>query len=191
MIKISPSILSADFNKLGEAIKAIDEGKGDLVHIDIMDGHFVPNLTIGPSVVKALRGNTKLDFDVHLMIENPDKYIPKFIDVGANIIAVHPETSVHLHRTIQLIKSFPNMKAAVALNPSTPIQSIESVLLDLDMIVIMTVNPGFPAQAFIESMLPKIERTREMIDSCGKNIDIEVDGGVNASNISDIAAGES
>jgi ribulose-phosphate 3-epimerase len=153
MVKISPSILSADFNKLGIEVKAITDGGGDLVHIDIMDGHFVPNLTIGHGVVKALRKSTDLPFDVHLMIDDPDKYIPKYVDAGSNIIAVHPEACVHLHRTINLIKDN-SVKSAVALNPSTPISSIEHVLNDLDMIVIMTVNPGFPAQKFINTMLP-------------------------------------
>ncbi|WP_455392378.1 ribulose-phosphate 3-epimerase [[Eubacterium] cellulosolvens] len=181
MVKISPSILSADFNNLGTEVKAISEGGGDLIHIDIMDGHFVPNLTIGHSVVKALRKNTELPFDVHLMIDDPDKYILKFIEAGANIIAVHPEACVHLHRTINLIKEH-NVKAAVALNPSTTISSIEHVLEDLDMIVVMTVNPGFPAQKFINTMLPKIQKLRQLIQERGLKIDIEVDGGINAEN---------
>ena len=181
MVKISPSILSADFNKLGIEIKAITDGGGDLVHIDIMDGHFVPNLTIGHGVVKALRKSTDLPFDVHLMIDDPDKYIPKFVDAGSNIIAVHPEACVHLHRTINLIKDN-SVKSAVALNPSTPISTIEHVLDDLDMIVIMTVNPGFPAQKFINTMLPKIQQIRELIKDHGLTIDIEVDGGINVEN---------
>jgi ribulose-phosphate 3-epimerase len=186
MIKISPSILSADFNNLGTEIKAISDGGGDLVHIDIMDGHFVPNLTIGHGVVKALRKNTDLPFDVHLMIDEPDKYIPKFIDAGSDIIAVHPEACVHLHRTINLIKDN-NVKSAIALNPSTPISAIEHVLDNLDMIVVMTVNPGFPAQKFINSMLPKIRQIRELITERRLVIDIEVDGGITAENARAVA----
>jgi ribulose-phosphate 3-epimerase len=185
MVKISPSILSADFKKLGTEVKAIEDGGGDLVHIDIMDGHFVPNLTIGPSVVAALRNNTKLPFDVHLMIEDPDEYIPKFIDAGADIIAVHPEACVHLHRTIHLIKE-KNVKAAVALNPSTTLLSIEPIIEDLDMLVIMTVNPGFPAQKFIRTMLAKIRAAMQLINEKDLSIDIEVDGGVNSKNARDI-----
>jgi len=181
MVKISPSILSADFNQLGAAIRAITDGGGDLVHIDIMDGHFVPNLTIGPAVVKALRKNTELPFDVHLMISDPDAYMKKFINAGADIIAVHPETCIHLHRTLHLIKEN-NKKAGVALNPGTSISTIEPVLEDLDLIVIMTVNPGFPAQKFINSMLPKIKQTRELVDKYGLEIEIEVDGGINVEN---------
>jgi len=178
MVKIAPSILSADFNKLGSEVKLVEESGGDLVHIDIMDGHFVPNLTIGPSVVSALRKNTKLPFDVHLMISEPDKYIEKFIDAGADIIAVHPESCVHLHRTLSLIKA-KDVKVAIALNPSTPLTSIESVLGDLDMLVIMTVNPGFPAQKFIKSMVAKIQQTHELLQKRGLTIEIEVDGGIN------------
>ena len=179
MVKVSPSILSADFNNLGSEVKAIAQGGGDFIHIDIMDGHFVPNLTIGYGVVKALRKNTELPFDVHLMISDPDKYIPKFIDAGSDIIAVHPETCTHLHRTINYIKDN-NVTAAVALNPATPLSTIEHALDDLGMIVIMTVNPGFPAQKFIRGMLPKINQTRELIKERGLNIEIEIDGGINA-----------
>ena len=179
MVKVSPSILSADFNKLGSEIKAIADGGGDFIHIDIMDGHFVPNITIGYGVVKALRNNTELPFDVHLMISDPDKYIPKFIEAGSDIIAVHPEACTHLHRTINFIKEN-NVTAAVALNPATPLSSIEHAIDDLGMIVIMTVNPGFPAQKFIRGMLPKIKQTHEMIKERGLDIEIEVDGGINA-----------
>jgi ribulose-phosphate 3-epimerase len=186
MVKISPSILSADFKNLDSEVKAIAEGGGDFVHIDVMDGHFVPNLTIGHAIVKSLRESTKLPFDVHLMIEEPDKYIQNFIDAGSNIIAVHPEACAHLHRTLSLIKDH-DVKSAVALNPSTPLTSIEHVLDDLDMIVIMTVNPGFPAQKFIKSMLPKIKQTYKLIHERGLKIDIEVDGGVNVDNIREIA----
>jgi len=178
MVKIAPSILSADFNKLGSEVKLVEESGGDLVHIDIMDGHFVPNLTIGPSVVSALRKNTKLPFDVHLMISEPDKYIEKFIDAGADIIAVHPESCIHLHRTLMLIKA-KEVKVGIALNPSTSLTSIEPVLSDLDMLVIMTVNPGFPAQKFIKSMVTKIKKTHELLQKRGLSIEIEVDGGIN------------
>lgn len=178
MVKIAPSILSADFNKLGLEVKAVEEAGGDLIHIDIMDGHFVPNLTIGPAVVKALRKNTELPFDVHLMLSNPDQYLDKFIDAGSDIVAVHTEASKHLHRTLTEIRRN-DCKAAVALNPSTPIASIEPIIHDIDMIVIMTVNPGFPAQKFIKSLVPKIEQAREILDKSDLTIDIEVDGGVN------------
>jgi len=184
MVKISPSILSADFNELGRDVKAIDTGNGDLMHIDIMDGHFVPNLTIGHGLVKAIRNNTELPFDVHLMISEPNKYIEKYIEAGADIIAVHAEACIHLHRALRLIKDnkLRSVKAAVALNPSTPLCSIKPILEDLDMIVIMTVDPGFPAQKFIESMLPKIQRTHKLIQETGLPIEIEVDGGIKASN---------
>jgi ribulose-phosphate 3-epimerase len=163
---------------LGSEVKLVEESGGDLVHIDIMDGHFVPNLTIGPSVVSALRKNTKLPFDVHLMISEPDKYIEKFIDAGADIIAVHPESCIHLHRTLMLIKA-KEVKVGIALNPSTSLTSIEPVLSDLDMLVIMTVNPGFPAQKFIKSMVTKIKKTHELLQKRGLSIEIEVDGGIN------------
>ena len=185
MVKISPSILSADFNKLGQEVMAVEEAGGDLIHIDVMDGHFVPNITIGPAIVKALRKNTKLPFDVHLMINDPDAYLDEFIDAGSDIIAVSYEaiSSKHLHRTITEIKKN-DRKAAVALNPATSILNIEPILEDLDMIVIMTVNPGFPAQKFIKSVVPKISQTRKLIDDRGLNIEIEVDGGINADTIS-------
>jgi len=168
---------------LGSEVKKIDEGGGDWVHIDVMDGHFVPNLTIGPPIIKALRKNTDKPFDVHLMITDPDKYIEKFISAGANNIVVHPESSIHLHRTLNIIKDN-NVKAGVALNPSTPITNIEPILSDLDLIVIMTVNPGFPAQKFIPSIIPKIELTKKLINEQVLNIEIEVDGGINVNNAS-------
>ncbi len=184
MVKIAPSLLSADFNKLGDEVKAIEDAGGDLVHIDIMDGHFVPNLTIGPAVMEALRDNTKLPFDVHLMISEPDKYMEKFIRSGADIISVHPEACVHLHRTLSLIKEEAKkknkeVKSGIALNPATSIACCEPILEDLDMIVIMTVNPGFPAQKFIQSMLPKIRALRQLLNDRGLHVDIEVDGGIN------------
>ncbi|SCY85280.1 ribulose-phosphate 3-epimerase [Alkaliphilus peptidifermentans] len=182
MIKIAPSILSADFSKLGEDVNKVEAAGCDMLHIDVMDGHFVPNITIGPLVVKSLKGKTKLPFDVHLMIENPDKYIPDFVKAGADIISVHSEASIHLHRTIQLIKQH-GVKACVALNPATPLDVLEYVLADLDMVLIMTVNPGFGGQKFIEATLPKIEKLRSMTKERGLNIDIQVDGGINPENI--------
>ncbi|MGZ4121888.1 MAG: ribulose-phosphate 3-epimerase [Tumebacillaceae bacterium] len=178
-IKIAPSILSADFSKLGEDIRVVEEGGADYLHVDVMDGHFVPNITIGPLVVQAIKPHTKLPLDVHLMIENPDQYIPEFVKAGADIISVHVEATRHLHRTLQLIRSL-GVKAAVALNPHTPLTMIEHVLTDLDMVLLMTVNPGFGGQKFIEGVLPKIQNLRQMLDSRGlQHVEIEVDGGVN------------
>ncbi len=184
-MKLAPSILSADFSSLLEDIKKVEDAGCDLLHIDVMDGHFVPNITMGPPVVKSLKGKTKLPFDVHLMIENPDRYISQFVEAGADIISVHSEACVHLSRTIQLIKSY-NVKAAVALNPATPLDVIEYVLEDLDMVLIMSVNPGFGGQSFINSSLTKIEKLKKMIESKGLNIDIQVDGGVKADNVKSV-----
>ena len=178
-LKIAPSILSADFARLGEEIAAIDRAGADYIHIDVMDGHFVPNLTIGPGVIKALRPLTKKPFDVHLMIAPVDPYIPAFRAAGADILTVHPEANPHLHRTLQLIRS-EGAKAGVALNPATPLSAIEDVLADVDLVLVMTVNPGFGGQAFIESGLRKIAALRKAIDALGKPIEIEVDGGINA-----------
>jgi ribulose-phosphate 3-epimerase len=185
MVKISPSILSADFSKLGEEVAAAEKAGAELIHIDVMDGHFVPNITIGPLVVKAIRDVTKLPFDVHLMIENPDKYIKEFADSGADIITVHEEASVHLHRTIQNIKEC-GAKAGVSLNPATPLGSIEPVLHYLDMVLIMSVNPGFGGQKFIPETLQKIKQLEGMINERKLNIDIEVDGGVTVDNVSEV-----
>ena len=182
MGKIAPSILSADFTRLGEEIKAVEKAGADYIHIDVMDGHFVPNITIGPMLVKAARQVTKLPLDVHLMILHPDQFIDDFIKAGADLITVHAEAIDHLHRSIQYIRKA-GAKPAVSLNPATPLQGIEYVLEDLDMVLLMTVNPGFEGQAFIPEMIPKIERLREMIDKRGLNIEIEVDGGIGPDNI--------
>lgn len=186
MIKISPSILSADFARLGDEVKAIAAAGADYIHVDVMDGHFVPNITIGPLVVDGLRPVTDKPFDVHLMIENPDLYIPEFAKAGSDIITVHQEAVPHLHRTVQLIKSF-GKKAGVSINPGTPVNTLESILDELDLVLVMTVNPGFGGQSFIESCLPKIAALRKMIDGRGLNVELEVDGGVKADNINRIA----
>ncbi|OLN22827.1 ribulose-phosphate 3-epimerase [Domibacillus antri] len=178
MIKIAPSILSADFARLGEEVKDVERGGADYIHVDVMDGHFVPNITIGPLIVEAIRPVTKLPLDVHLMISHPDDYIESFAKAGADIITVHAEACPHLHRTIQLIRSF-GVKAGVVLNPSTPENVLEYVLKDIDMVLLMTVNPGFGGQSFIHSVVPKIRRVRQMIIDAGVDVDIEIDGGVN------------
>lgn len=181
MLNIAPSILSADFSKLGAEIADVERGGADWIHVDVMDGHFVPNITIGPLIVESIRPHTKLPLDVHLMIENPDAYIPAFVKAGADLISVHVEACRHLHRTLHFIKD-QQVKAGVVLNPATPLSSIEHVLDEsLDLVLIMTVNPGFGGQQFIPAMLPKIARLRQMLDERGlQHIDIEVDGGVNA-----------
>jgi ribulose-phosphate 3-epimerase len=176
--RIAPSVLAADFARLGDEIRAIDTAGADYIHIDVMDGHFVPNLTIGPDVVKALRPHTKLPFDVHLMIAPADPLIPRFADAGADILSVHPEAGPHLHRTLQLIKSL-GKKAGVVLNPATPVSAVEPVIADVDLILVMTVNPGFGGQAFLEGPLEKIRALRKLIDRTGRPIDLEVDGGIN------------
>ncbi len=187
MIKIAPSILSADFARLGEEIRAIDVAGADYVHVDVMDGHFVPNITIGPLIVDAVRPVTELPLDVHLMIENPDQYIPDFARAGADIIVVHAEAVRHLHRTVQLIKSL-GKKAGVSLNPATSLTTLDVILPDLDLVLLMTVNPGFGGQSFIRSCLPKITELRQRINALGLPIELEVDGGVKIDNIEEIAA---
>ena len=180
-VRISPSILSADFARLGEEVRAIDEAGADWIHVDVMDGHFVPNITIGPGVVKALRAHTTKPFDVHLMISPVDHFLDAFAEAGADIITVHPEAGPHLHRTIQRIKSL-GKKAGVSLNPATPAKMLDYVLEEVDLVLVMSVNPGFGGQSFIESQLRKIEAIRKQIDKTGKAIDLEVDGGVDQAN---------
>jgi len=187
MVKIAPSILSADFSRLGEEIRAIEAGGADYVHVDVMDGHFVPNITIGPLVVEAARKVTNLPLDVHLMIENPDRYIPDFAKAGADILTVHQETVPHLHRTVQLIRSL-GKKAGVSINPATPVAALDLILDDLDLVLVMSVNPGFGGQSFIPSCLGKIATLRRMIAERGLEVELEVDGGVKTDNIGRIVA---
>jgi ribulose-phosphate 3-epimerase len=186
MVKIAPSILSADFSKLGEEIIAAEKAGADLVHVDVMDGHFVPNITIGPPVVKSIKKIASLPLDVHLMIEDPDKYINDFAQSGSDIITVHAEASVHLHRTIQNIKEC-GIKAAVSINPATPLSHIEVILPYVDMVLIMSVNPGFGGQKFIPEVLAKIKMLKDMIKKQKLNVDIEVDGGINIDNVAEVS----
>jgi ribulose-phosphate 3-epimerase len=187
--RIAPSILSADFSRLGEEISAVAAAGADFIHVDVMDGHFVPNITIGPAVVKALRKTTPLPFDVHLMISPVDPYIDDFATAGANILTVHPESGPHLHRTLQRIRAA-GMKPGVALNPATPAAMALEVLGDVDLVLVMSVNPGFGGQSFIASQLKKIEALRTAIDAGGRAVMLEVDGGINAATARDaVAAG--
>ncbi|MDQ5984513.1 MAG: Ribulose-phosphate 3-epimerase [Syntrophus sp. SKADARSKE-3] len=183
---IAPSILSADFSRLGEEIRAVEKAGADWIHIDVMDGHFVPNITIGPGVVKNLRKTTPLPFDVHLMIAHPERYVDAFADAGSDVITVHVEVAGHLHRTITHIKE-KGLKAGLSLNPATPLSHAETILGDLDLLLIMTVNPGFGGQKFIGTMLPKIEQARNMIDRLAPHVILEVDGGISAENIRAVA----
>ncbi|HOA54056.1 MAG: ribulose-phosphate 3-epimerase [Acetivibrionales bacterium] len=182
MIKIAPSILASDFSRLGEEILRVEKAGADMIHLDIMDGHFVPNITIGPPVIRSLRKVTQLPFDVHLMIEEPDRYIKDFADAGADIISVHVENNPHLHRTIEMIKER-GVRASVVLNPATPLNTLDAVLGDVDMVLLMTVDPGFGGQQYIESMTDKIRELKNMAVKRSLKFDIEVDGGIDLSNI--------
>lgn len=181
-MKIAPSILASDFAKLGDEIKDVEQAGANYIHVDVMDGHFVPNITIGPGVVEAIRPITSLPLDVHLMIEQPDRYVPDFINAGADIVTVHEEACPHLHRSIHLIKEH-GAKPGVVLNPATPAENIKQILEDVDLVLLMTVNPGFGGQSFIESVVPKIRTLRAMIEEKGLDIEIEIDGGINPDTI--------
>ena len=184
-IKISPSILSADFTRLAEQVREAEEAGVDYIHVDVMDGHFVPNITIGPMIVKALRPVTKLPLDVHLMIENPEHYILDFTKAGADIITVHQEATPHLHSTIQQIHNL-GIKAGVSINPSTSVSTLDEIICEVDLVLVMSVNPGFGGQSYIHSCTSKISRVRVMLDNCGSSADLEVDGGVNVDTVKEV-----
>jgi ribulose-phosphate 3-epimerase len=184
--RIAPSILSADFSRLAEEIRAVERAGADLIHVDVMDGHFVPNLTIGPMVVEAIRKVTSLPLDVHLMVEQPDALIKEFVEAGADSLTVHVEASLHLHRTIQLIKQM-GKKAGVALNPATALATVEEVIEGIDLLLVMSVNPGFGGQSFIPRVLEKIRSARRMIDAKGLSTCLEVDGGIKVSNAKNLS----
>jgi ribulose-phosphate 3-epimerase len=177
-VRVAPSILASDFARLGEEVRLVEQAGADYMHLDIMDGHFVPNLTIGPEVVRALRPHSRLPFDVHLMISPVDPFVPLFAEAGADIITVHPEAGPHLHRTIQLVKSL-GKRVGVALNPATPVAAVDPVLGELDLVLVMSVNPGFGGQKFVRAALDKIAALRQRIDAIGRPVDLEVDGGIN------------
>jgi ribulose-phosphate 3-epimerase len=185
MVKIAPSILSADFSRLGEEIEAAEKAGADLIHVDIMDGHFVPNITIGPPVVKAIKKVTRLPLDVHLMIEDPDRYIDSFSKAGADLITIHTEASTHLHRSINYIKTS-GPEAGVSLNPATPLNILDFVLSEVDMVLLMSVNPGFGGQEFIPQTIDKLAMLKDMIRKRGLKTKIEVDGGINVNNAADV-----
>ena len=184
-IKISPSILSADFTRLAEQVREAEEAGVDYIHVDVMDGHFVPNITIGPMIVKALRPVTKLPLDVHLMIENPELYIEDFSKAGADIITVHQEATPHLHRTIQQIHDL-GIRAGVSINPSTSVNTLDEIICEVDLVLVMSVNPGFGGQSYIPSCTSKIRKVRKMLDNCGSTADLEVDGGVNVDTVNEV-----
>lgn len=186
MKKIAPSILSADFLRLGEEISRVEEAGADLIHIDVMDGHFVPNLTIGPPVIEAIRKITRLPLDVHLMINNPDQMIPDFIKAGADYLTVHAEALIHMHRTVQLIRE-KGIRCGIALNPATSLSAIENIIGDIDLLLLMSVNPGFGGQTFIPFMLEKVRAAKMMINERGCDVELEIDGGVKIENIDKIA----
>ena len=187
IIKVAPSILSADFSRLGEQVAEAEQGGADAIHIDIMDGNFVPNITMGPMIVDAIRGWTSLPFDLHMMVDAPERYINDFARAGADIITVHAEACKHLHRTVHLIREV-GKNPSVAISPATPVAAIEEVIDDLDQALVMTVNPGFGGQAFIESMLGKISRVRALIDERGLHTDLQVDGGISASTAASVVS---
>jgi ribulose-phosphate 3-epimerase len=186
-VRIAPSILSADFAALGRDVEAVERGGADLIHVDVMDGHFVPNITIGPLVVRALARVAKAPLDVHLMIEEPDRYVQAFVSAGARMVSVHVEAAPHLHRTVHYIKSL-GAQAGVVLNPSTPASALEAIAADVDFVLVMSVNPGFGGQAFIPSSLDKLRRVREVLDAAGSGAPIEIDGGIDLSNAAAVTA---
>ena len=183
--KLAPSILSADFSKLGDEIRAVEEGGADWIHVDVMDGHFVPNITIGPVVTRGARAATELPLDVHLMIEDPDRYLEAFRDAGAAVLTVHQEACRHLHRTVHRIREL-GMKAGVALNPATPLDLVQEVASDIDLLLVMSVNPGFGGQSFIPASTGKVRRARTILEEAGSSALIEVDGGVDAGNAAEL-----